>query len=44
MSKFNYEAPDFELVSFETSNDITSLSSLVGSEGNDNEIDAGIWG
>ncbi len=42
MAKFNYETPDFELVSFETSEDVT-LSSLVGGEGNDNEIDAGTW-
>ena len=43
MVKFNYEAPEFELVSFETSEDITTLSSLVGGDGNDNDIDAGLW-
>lgn len=44
MKKF-YESPEFELVSFETAEDFTVLSSYVdvSGGGNDNEIKADFW-
>ena len=46
MLKISYEAPELELVRFESADEITSLSSSVDESGNgkgDNEIGADTW-